>query len=352
MFKNTLKRLGAIVLALAMAMSVMMVSAFAVDGGNGGDDEVSTQENAKIVKTLTKNANTYAPNATFEFEVTAAGKSSDTEYDNPGASAVSVASVSFAPASTDIGKTTLTADAAITVDASKFTVDGVPHPGVYYYTVSEKSGEVAGVTYDSSSTRTLAVYIGNDGRVLGYTFVNENGGTDSIKSDGFTNSYVNTSDLTITKNVTGNQGDKNKEFTFTIKVTGTESRYNVKKGDDVVATLDSTNGYTGTVTLKHGESVVVEGLSAADTYEVTEATYSDYNTTIENNGVAVDGSLTASGNMTASTVLTSAAKTVAYTNNKSVSTPTGVIMNIAPYVLMVALAGGIAFFFLRRRNAE
>ena len=348
MFKNTLKRLGAIVLALAMAMSVMMVSAFAVDGG---DDEVSTQENAKIVKTLTKNANTYAPDATFEFEVTAAGQSSDTEYNNPGASAVSVASVSFAPASTDIGKTTLTADAAITVDASKFTVDGVPHPGVYYYTVSEKSGEVAGVTYDSSSTRTLAVYIGNDGSGLGYTFVNENGGTDSIKSDGFTNSYVNTSDLTITKTVTGNQGDKNKAFTFTITVTGTETSYTVKKGDDVAATLNADNDYSTTVTLKDNESVVVEGLSAADTYEVTEGTYSDYETTISNNGVTASG-LTASGNMTASNVLTSAAKTVAYTNDKSVSTPTGVIMNIAPYVLMVALAGGIAFFFLRRRNAE
>ena len=237
------------------------------------------------------------------------------------------------------------------MDASKFTVDGVPHPGVYYYTVSEKSGEVAGVTYDSSSTRTLAVYIGNDGSVLGYTFVNENGGTDSIKSDGFTNSYVNTSDLTITKTVTGNQGDKNKAFTFTITVTGTETSYTVKKGDDVAATLNADNDYSTTVTLKDNESVVVEGLSAADTYEVTEGTYSDYETTISNNGVTASG-LTASGNMTASNVLTSAAKTVAYTNDKSVSTPTGVIMNIAPYVLMVALAGGIAFFFLRRRNAE
>lgn len=40
------------------------------------------------------------------------------------------------------------------------------------------------------------------------------------------------------------------------------------------------------------------------------------------------------------------------TNTKNATTPTGVIMNIAPYVLMVALAGGIAFFFLRRKHAE
>lgn len=47
---------------------------------------------------------------------------------------------------------------------------------------------------------------------------------------------------------------------------------------------------------------------------------------------------------------TSAAKTVAYTNERNASTPGGVIMTIAPYALMVVLAGAFAVVFLTRRN--
>lgn len=42
--------------------------------------------------------------------------------------------------------------------------------------------------------------------------------------------------------------------------------------------------------------------------------------------------------------------TVAYTNTKQVTTPGGVIMTIAPYALMVVLAGAFAVVFLTRRN--
>lgn len=41
---------------------------------------------------------------------------------------------------------------------------------------------------------------------------------------------------------------------------------------------------------------------------------------------------------------------VEFTNTKDASTPTGVIMTIAPYALMVVLAGAFAVVFLTRRN--
>ena len=43
---------------------------------------------------------------------------------------------------------------------------------------------------------------------------------------------------------------------------------------------------------------------------------------------------------------------ITYINTRNASTPTGVILNIAPYILMVALAGVLAFFFLRKRHYE
>lgn len=83
-----------------------------------------------------------------------------------------------------------------------------------------------------------------------------------------------------------------------------------------------------------------------DTYTVVE-TNEDYTPSINNDGVTVDGA-TATGDMTIDK--TSAAKTVAYTNERNASTPGGVIMTIAPYALMVVLAGAFAVVFLTRRN--
>ena len=43
-------------------------------------------------------------------------------------------------------------------------------------------------------------------------------------------------------------------------------------------------------------------------------------------------------------------KTQTVTNDKAITTPGGVIMTIAPYALMVVLAGAFAVVFLTRRN--
>ena len=88
----------------------------------------------------------------------------------------------------------------------------------------------------------------------------------------------NVSDLTISKTVTGDFADETKDFTFTITITGVADKtYNVYKKDKVIKTLTSRK--SDTVTLKHGESVVIKGLEAADTYTVVE-TNEDYTPSI------------------------------------------------------------------------
>ena len=158
----------------------------------------------------------------------------------------------------------------------------------------------------------------------------------------FTNAYVNVASLTISKAVKGTFADRNKEFTFTLVINGaTAANRELKKGEGTITT-----DADGKFTLKDGESVIVTGLEAADTYKVVE-TPEDYTPSIDNAGVTVNDA-TAEGNMT--TELTSGDKTVAYTNERNASTPTGVIMTIAPYALMVVLAGAFAVVFLTRRN--
>lgn len=43
---------------------------------------------------------------------------------------------------------------------------------------------------------------------------------------------------------------------------------------------------------------------------------------------------------------------VVCTNLKNAVTPTGIAMTVAPYILMVAVAGIFAILFLRRRHEE
>lgn len=334
MLKKTIRRLGALAMVLAMAVSVFAVSASADN----------TEVLPAVSKKITKSANTYVPTTDFTFSITAAGES-DTIGTNPGVDGViSIAPVHFEANANNIGVTEVNGTGGtIRVDATKFT-----HPGIYYYDVTEVDGGVSGVSYDPQ-TKKLAVYKYNDGSIA-YMFVKEeteNGVTKLVKdNDPFNNGYVNVSDLTISKTVTGDFADETKEFTFTITITGVnnDKTYSVYKNDKVVKTL--TSGRSDTITLKHGESVVIKGLEAADTYKVIE-TNEDYTPSINNAGVAVNGT-TAEGDMTIN--LTSAAKTVAYTNARNASTPGGVIMTIAPYALMVVLAGAFAVVFLSRRN--
>lgn len=338
MFKNTLKRLGAIVLALAMAMSVMMVSAFAADVSGVGTSTIT------INKTVTTDGNTCAPKTTFSFSIaTAEAGTYDGNVVYAGVTggayfASGEGSIPFAPSEST--SATYTGSTTISTDVSKFSA-----PGIYHYTVTETSGSYEGISYDTTP-RDLYVYVTNGTSSLEVSnVVLVNGST---KSDAWTNDYGATTDtthdVTITKSVTGNQGDKNKAFDFAVSVSSGATGEMYKVVYKVTAngtdnTLYVTNGANPvTISIKDGGSIRIYGLTANDTYKVVETDYSS------------DGYTTTNGTLEKKVTADSTTETV--TNHKDASTPTGVIMNIAPYVLMVALAGGIAFFFLRRRNAE
>lgn len=327
MLKKTIRRLGALAMVLAMAVSVFAVNASANN----------TEVLPAVSKKITKSTNTYVPTTDFTFSITAAGQS-DTIGTNPGVDGViSIDPVHFEANANDIGVAEVNGTGGtIRVDATKFT-----HPGIYYYNVTEVNSAVSGVTYDTQ-TKKLAVYKYANGDIE-YMFVKKNDAGKWVKDESpFTNAYVNVASLTISKAVTGTFADRNKEFTFTLEINGaTAANRELKKGEGTITT-----DADGKFTLKDGESVIVTGLEAADTYKVVE-TPEDYTPSIDNAGVTVNDA-TAEGNMT--TELTSGDKTVAYTNERNASTPTGVIMTIAPYALMVVLAGAFAVVFLTRRN--
>ena len=119
-----------------------------------------------------------------------------------------------------------------TVDFSNVTFR---EPGVYRYKITEKipgdNEKEKGVTYNPTS-RFLDVYVESDDAgnlsIKGYVFHSGNdaqkkdGANPAGKNEGFTNTYT-TNDLTLTKNVTGNQGFRDQYFKFHVDITNLDA---------------------------------------------------------------------------------------------------------------------------------
>lgn len=197
-----------------------------------------------------------------------------------------------------------------------------------------------------------------------------------------------TSNVTITKQVTGLLGDTNKEFTFNVSITQ-------KNGADCSAGVKAWKGNTevslSRFTLKHNETVTLENVPIGATITVTEVNPGDHYTVSANGKAGVED---ASGNVTftyvavANTPTTTANDTgeaalmllsmdedtavdadgdaVAYddgttvdnnqiiiTNHCTLKPDTGVLLDTLPYIVILAVvAGGVALLMLRKHRKE
>ncbi len=351
-FNEISKRLGVALLtgAAVVSMAGMNVSAAGVQSGDG-------LTSVTVNKTVNTKEKIYKPNETFTFHV-ATGTVTEGEkfegnvvYAGPEDGLKPGTGAEFSPVAGEVLTTTYTAQGNLSIDTTKFE-----KAGVYKYTVSEVQGTYDGMTYDNS---TYDVYV--------YVYADETGTLsvknvvsvkDGQKADlGFTNEYGTGEDdkglynIEIKKVITGNQADKTQTFDFTAQVAGSDAGeiYNVEVNGETVSAKNLLRGdnQPKTYTITNNGTIKIYGLSSKDAYNVMEqANDQGYVVSIssDDNDTQINGS-TASGTLTKDT-------TVTFTNTKDATTPTGVIMNIAPYALMVALAGVLAFFFLRRRHSE
>lgn len=252
-------------------------------------------------------------------------------------------------------------------------------PGVYRYVVTE-TGEAQGVTHEDNSNphksedrvKALDVYVTDDGAgnltVSGYVMhdneTDKAAQLDETKKldDKDTNfeHLLTTSDVVLSKKVTGNQGSRDEYFKFTVDIKGAEAgtQYIVDLSNaDATTTKNGANTEThvnpalltadehGAVTadfwVQNNQSIKIQGLGGSTGYTVTEAENA-YKTNIavtgdtkngEANIAAVDGKVVTDAAVSEDTV-------VAYTNDKSGAVPTGLIMSIGGPAA-IALLGGV-----------
>lgn len=360
--KTGKRRLAAFaVVAATMVLALVGVAAPAWAEGQSTNPQLSvTEGRVTITSKLTMDKYAVEPNADFKYTIAPAEASELTNTGMPATAGVGGA-VSLSPSSVNYsaeglssednadGVTkTITAQMSVSLVTSRFAA-----PGIYRYKITQTPPELDGLNVVYKEL-FLDVYVenGNSGLVAKGCTLSTAAGSGS-KISGFENKYV-THKLTITKVVAGNQGDKNKDFEFTVTIKGADGetyKYGtVKNGVTTMNKTTTKSGATFTETLKHGESVIVYGLSSEDKFAVTEADYhgDGYKTSYK----IGDGTNSTEGSSIAEEAIGAYDTTVIFTNTKDATVPTDVIRTVAPYVAIVAFAAvmGVVFFRPRRNR--
>ena len=326
----------------------------------------------KVVTTDVGNY-TYAPVTTFNFTVTAGSEEgakslqmttkgdAESVYVYAGVEgAVTVGSATFDGSETMDEYGQYTKAVQFTVTDGSFT-----KPGVFHYTLTEENGAYDGIAYDAVAKDLYVVMV--NGKTAGSyecagVFMVDK---DGKKIDQIVNDYGKenngTHDIVISKHVEGNLGDKTREFSFTVTVTGADKeKYYVtdEKGNQIEGeggTLVS--GKSQVYRLASGDAIHIRGLSNNDTVKVVEAEANTegYTTTITKTEIE-DANYTKEiedNVLKGATVkVTTDASTMEVKNARNSTTPTGVVMNIAPYAAMILGAGAFAGVFLGRKKSE
>lgn len=267
---------------------------------------------------------------------------------------------------------TFTADADADATNGGSIVMNVPNytkVGVYTYQVKEKDGDTLGMTYDPK-TYTLQVIVGNkienDQIVAGgekVCYVTMLDGT--TKQNSVKNTY-NAGTLNITKTVQGNMGDRSTDTKFDFVAT-----FKVPTGKTLRSDIVLPEGYTidwnstktaGTVKfqLSHSEAFSVQNLPKDIEYSVVEM---NGETSLANGAYITNAAGENTYQVSYDNFVNGTVGTTEMTDENVIATnitntwgstiDTGVILDNAPYILMLAVvAGGAMTLVIKKRREE
>lgn len=367
--RKNLGRLATAFVATAMLASVAAVPASAANysGTSISYNKIINMENA---------VGAYVPKVTYKYSIAAGDAINAVEGVSPeikaGTFTQGTDGKQYPNITTDVtfnqeslSEDKKTASEPVTIDFSQASYAA---PGIYRYVISETDAEAVGLaTVDDDDTIYLDVYVTENSGVRSITYYQlstsadaptigdsdpDNEKVDDIaqyegKFTASTDTYT-TFDVTITKNVAGDMGDKGKEFNFDIDITDPNS-------SSVLESVTVENGtskgnftqdeesqkYIANVIadLHDKESVVIKGVPTGTVLNITETNATGY--TVAYSANAEDGQATITDDTT-----------ITVTNTLNSITPTGLVMNVAPYALLVVVAAGACFVFLRKRRED
>lgn len=379
-------------LALAMALAVAAFGfaspAFAADAA----------QVPQVQKTLQMNAGSTV-SATFSYTITpkalSTGNGSEQTYtDGPAATVDNITLSNATSTANNTGTGSIKFGDA--TDASHFT-----HAGVYAWTIKENASVTNGPTngefqYDGQTYTLIATVVPDDAGT-GFQFASvvvvkgeATSTTNADKVSGTTipfdqNKYTeNTNDqpdnpnpdnpdnpdnpgksntnLVVKKAVTGAQGDKSKQFTFTVTFHAPAVLPDGQSAAQILSAIHPvpTNGAhitdegtvtgdtrTVTFTAADAQGVTFANLLVGTTYDITETSEAGYTQSFA--AVANGTGVTSQSGI----LVGEKTNTATMTNAHSDVTPTGLIINNLPFVLMGAVAvAGMVLYGTAKRKLE
>lgn len=357
--KNFKTKLFAAAMAAPLAMSGMSV--FATEGEETPTEPVAGE--LKITKKFNTPTGATVLDKEFSFTAKLNSVNGDASYAKDAVKVYSVNANQMNKVSDEDGVTTYTATSSNIID------NKLSHPtaGVYNYTIVETGkgttenidGKKGEITY-SAASYTVNVYVVNTEDGVKVSAVSKSDGAAKSENLEFVNTYTRATSadpgdedfdgLVINNIVDGQLGDKQKDFSYTVRFS--DQNTSVKKSDGAGAFTTVTPGTDGKYTLKHGESLYVTGAAVGSTYEVTQDAATGYTTKVKNTTADNGGLMDNIANGMKGTI-TQAKDSITFTNTTDDTTiPTGNIINNMPFLglIAVALGGFIAYIALKRRQ--
>ena len=380
--RKNLNRLATLALSGMMVMS-MAVPAFAA------------KVEVPFKKTLHTDGNTYAPNATFKFDVVA--KTGNITYNGKQYTGLTAAegavTVKDAVFTKDLGLGTADAQGAsiqvpanIVVDEDKLT-GGL---GNYFFTMTERNEGYEGIRYSKAEYTIVVTKYEENGTVKTTTTVQREGKGlfDTIKPGEIQNNYGKhfppetpdfpdpnpnpgpnpdpdpnndtTHDVTVKKRIKGGFANTSRSFNFAVTVESQDSkneRYKVEvldKNGAVTETtfVDDRQGKNFSVSQDSG--LRIYGLTKNDLVKVHETDGDDYVMTVspDKDNTFIKNIVKPNNNFKTQFNVVKDKANFDVINTKEATTPTGIVMNVAPYAMMLAVAGGLGVVFMNRKKEE
>ena len=306
-------------------------------------ETTATNANFDVQYNLTGEGSSLAEELTFTPTCTKVTDAAS-GVDETNAPNITIKNVTFAAGALNSTTSKANADATIEVPTNYTSV------GKYFYDVKVGHNTTnAGVTYDDETLKVEVVVENgaNPGDYVAKVAYVKSGEKKITDEDGNGISFnFKTGDLSVSKKVTGNLGDKSKYFDFTVTFTNPKdvtyaTSYTIDGGSEgsknpTSVTLEAGADTAVTIHAKDGDTVNFQDLPAGVTYKVTEATAEGYTTTETK---TADGSITGADKDAAE-----------FTNNKQSDVDTGVLLNNAPYIAIIGGAAVVAIYVVNKRR--
>lgn len=219
--------------------------------------------------------------------------------------------------------------------------------GIRYKVTEINAGQNSDLAKVNYTQNTQSIFESTTQNYIEFTLKpsDADGGTDDIAHELIYSNKLKKSDFTVTKKVTGNLGDRMRNFTFHAELYY-DSTMTTK------LTIPAGTGYevnaenVAVFQLKHEDSITFENIPNGAYVKIVEVE-EEYDTTIEGAESSADrvAFLT--------TDLTEDNDNVIFTNEKDVTIDTGISLDSIPYiVILVGVAAVVGFLFLRKRRIE